>query len=250
MSSSDFSGFNLARLCDPYDDQTFVKHLFPISILQTSVIPDTNQRSDMLSYFKSIEGSPAPSKGSSVAIDKGNYTGDVNGLGSIHQHPSFGWLVRKLEEKVLEYIKTYTSEVSSLAFFHQKSWPVILQNSQSVSRHSHDNAHVSAVYYLNVPVPSSGGNILFYNPLDSILPTYGGGTDLLKTSHHAFGLSPVDNMLIIFPSRLDHEVSCYESVSPRYSISFDVSITAAIASGSGKVENFPPHISFWKPFSS
>tara|TARA_B100001964_G_scaffold89485_3_gene100551 strand:+ start:951 stop:1694 length:744 start_codon:yes stop_codon:yes gene_type:complete len=247
MSNHDFSGSLLARLCDPDSDKTFTRQIFPISILQSTLYPTNSDRLSMINYFDNIiQHIPNPS----VSTGKGNYTGDVNGQGSIHSDSCFNWLLRIVEQKVLEYIGEFSPDISNICFYHQKSWPVILQDGQSVSRHSHDNAQLSAVYYLNIPTPSEGGNIVFYNPSESILPTFGGGSKLLKKQHHAFGFQPVTDMLIIFPSALDHEVSKYQSSMPRYSVTFDIAITASIYAGSGQIENIPPNISLWQPFST
>lgn len=91
-------------------------------------------------------------------------------------------------------------------------------------RHNHAPNHLSGVYY--VRVPENSGNIRFFDERrtktvtepDDAFPT-----DLSNSSHT---FNPVEGMLLLFPSWLDHLVGQNRSDEPRVSISFNIDVVA------------------------
>ncbi|MCH2141320.1 MAG: hypothetical protein MK100_09875, partial [Phycisphaerales bacterium] len=91
-------------------------------------------------------------------------TGDVTGTGVISGLPEFEWLTREVEKCVIEYLDKSQINTRHLALFHQKSWPVVTRKDSTINWHSHPNASLSVVYYLNDLKKDEGGNLLFQNP--------------------------------------------------------------------------------------
>lgn len=176
-----------------------------------------------------------------------NFTGDVKGIGSIHDESTFQYLIQGIEIAVSEYLESFSKLTQKLQIYHQKSWPVILKNGGMVGSHHHANAHLSAVYYLNVP-KGKGGDLIFYSPIDLNLPSISTGVDFFHAKTYIHAIKPYNGLLVIFPSVLKHEVTKYQGNEPRLSLSFDFVLTASEEAGSGEIENLAPSIKLWRPF--
>jgi uncharacterized protein (TIGR02466 family) len=176
-----------------------------------------------------------------------NFTGDIKGMGSIHNESTFQYLIQEIEKAVSEYLKSFSKLTQKLQIYYQKSWPVILKRGGMVGSHHHANAHLSAVYYLNVP-KGEGGDLIFYSPIDLNLPSLSTGVDFFHAKTYIHAIKPYSGLLVIFPSVLKHEVTKYEGHEPRLSLSFDFVLTASEEAGSGEIENLAPSINLWRPF--
>lgn len=173
------------------------------------------------------------------------YTGDVNKLPNIFEDDRFLWLQLLVEYQVFLYVKKYFISAFSFTLYHQKSWPVLLTNGQSVSLHCHNNAHLSAIFYVDCPVPSNGGDIIFSSPVNcfpSINPL------LQSKLNLSLGIRPFPKLLLIFPSTFLHEVTTYHGDRPRCSISFDFFISASVLTSGEHSENLSPDPRLWSPF--
>ena len=176
------------------------------------------------------------------------FWGQEGGMAHLHQLKEFNWLTVEVEKVVARYLSDLGYDVNRIALFHQKSWPVITRKNKSIDRHSHNNSILAAVFYLQCD-QDSGGDLFFHMNKPSLpnipkiisreleFPTL-----LTKISPHAFDL-------VVFPSNLDHSVSRYNAENPRWSISYDISVTAAERLGSGNTENVMIHPKYWREFS-
>lgn len=103
------------------------------------------------------------------------------------------------------------------------SWVNINNKTNYNSRHSHFNTNVflSGVYY--VKVPENSGNLKLYDPRGHWV------TQMFDYIHFRDGISfetiiPQEDMIILFPSWLEHEVEPNESDEERISIAFNIFI--------------------------
>lgn len=173
------------------------------------------------------------------------YTGDINKLPNFFEDNQFSWLQHLVENQVLLYVRKYFISTFGFTIFHQKSWPVLFTNGQSVSSHCHNNAHLSAIFYVDCPVSSTGGDIIFSSPFNcfpSINPL------LQSKLNLRLGIRPFSNLLLIFPSTFLHEVTAYHGATPRFSISFDFFISASDLTSGEHSENLAPDPRSWSPF--
>ncbi len=216
--------------------------IFNVSIFEKDIILSNEEQSKLKAFI-------------SVQIDEHlqdksdtNFTGDVKGMGAIHNEPAFHTIVLNIEQAVRDYLNSFSKMVDKLQIYHQKSWPVILKSNGKVDGHSHTNAHLSAVYYLNVP-KANGGDLVFFSPIELNLPSNSSGVDFLRPQTYMHVIKPYNGLLVVFPSALRHEVTKYEGDESRLSLSFDFVLTASEEVGSGKIENLAPSIKTWKPFT-
>ena len=176
-------------------------------------------------------------------------TGDVTGAGLISGLPEFQWLTSEVEKCVVEYLERAYMDTRLLSLFHQKSWPVVTRKETAIGMHSHPNASLSVVYYLNDIKKGEGGNLLFRNPNDMLISGHVVGEELHKNKRVSMnGIRPSKNLLVIFPSNLQHNVSQFKGEENRYSITYDIMLTAARMVDPGSSENIVPHPSYWSPF--
>ena len=96
------------------------------------------------------------------------------------------------------------------------------KNSYNVS-HVHPEVHFSGVYYLKTP--KNCGKLIFTNP-NTFVRMH---SEMEQASEHPdfkshFYIEPVQNLLLIFPSYLLHEVAINNSNEKRISISFNLCI--------------------------
>ena len=223
-----------------------LRELFWTGIARKRLEPDEAQMERMLDFMRSVEermqGAPR------LAINP--LTGDTFGEASLHTRSEFDWLTGEIEQMVMEYLAANDMYATNLAFFHQKSWPVITKTGAQVNFHSHPNAILSAVFYLQSQ-PGAGGEIIFHSPQEPLLSgALSNSGPPIKSTRHSYGLRPSPKMLVLFPSHLVHGVNRYRGALTRYSVSYDITITAGRNLGAGQSENMLVHPSCWREFGA
>ncbi|NDG03502.1 MAG: hypothetical protein EB119_10025, partial [Synechococcaceae bacterium WBB_34_004] len=170
----------------------------------------------------------------------------------LHRHPTFAGLIDQLCLHACEYLDGLGFDRTRLALHLQRCWPVVSGPGQVVGRHHHPNAHLSAIYYLSGNGSGNCGALRLFNPnpLNELIPgmAVGGQGPLeasaaLSISHH--DVAAKAGLLLLFPARLDHAVLENCSDNTRFSISFDLVLTAP--PGPTSAEYLPPHPSLWDP---
>lgn len=207
------------------------------TIARKKINPDDLVKLKMETYFKSIDSSKDQ-----------NFGDQDGGKALLHDLPEFKWLTNEIEIMVSEYLSDLGYNQEDFSIFFQKSWTVITNSGGMVGEHSHPNSLLSAVYFLKSENDKGGclmfktKNKLFSGSIDSkaVSP---------KVEKKLYGLKPLENFLILFPSSIEHFVSIYKGDIPRWSITFDITLTASSKLGSARSENMMIHPKFWREFS-
>ena len=131
------------ELCQKKKGHSF--QLFSINIYQRDILMSQETRSAIISIFEEMQDGYFKSSTTS------SYTGDVEGMGAMHNLDIFEELIKEIEISVLEYLRSFSKMSDKLQVYHQKSWPVFLKSGTSVDSHHHSNSDLSAVYYFDVP---------------------------------------------------------------------------------------------------
>ena len=178
-----------------------------------------NNISRVLRRFDRVFSSHSTNKSSQ------NITGDtLPGVADqLHRLDQFQWL----NSQVLNHAKSYVcmSCVPNVKFevFIQKSWPVVCRpDGGSIKPHTHRNAHLSAIFYVQTEPDNKSGHVVFLAPFDFYrrsLPFP------FASEESEQNFVPLPGRLLIFPSSLLHYVSEYRGLNPRYSVSYDLTIT-------------------------
>ncbi|MFM7312266.1 MAG: TIGR02466 family protein [Cyanobium sp.] len=155
------------------------------------------------------------------------------------------------------YLERLGFDPTRVALHIQRCWPVVSEHGQVVGRHHHPNAHLSGVYYLNGDGSGRSGCLRFFPPHqpNELVPGLAVGHDgPIQASPAAsqwnavwHDVPPRAGLLVLFPASVDHAVLENEdSDDSRYSISFDLVLTAPASAGNDPPEYLAPHPSDWQ----
>lgn len=224
---------------------------FPLAIYYADLEGAAEQQDELLAAALALRQDNENGKRSPDAA----WTGDVHGVQRLHDDPRFAWLIQRIERHALRYVVALGYQVEKVALHFQRSWPVIATNGQAVFRHSHPTSHLSAVYYIAIP-QGAGGKLNFINEfkLNECSPGLTGHSDALvegnPLNYTHVGYAPVEGRLMLFPSKIPHEVTAFqgEGEGARVSASFDIAITARRDELRPSYEFLTPDPVTWRPF--
>lgn len=187
------------------------------------------------------------------------WTGDVHGFGRIHNDPKFKWLVGQVEEHCIYYLEKLGHNMNKIDLYIQRAWPVISKKNQSITKHAHYNANISAVYYIDVPVTENiedAGCFVIHNSSNQNELQKGITTGSTKAISQWNDLNcksaqypPVAGRLLIFPAHQQHSVDANLTDQLRLSIAFDIVMVASQYSEQDSLEFLPPQPDSWKQFA-
>jgi len=193
--------------------------LFPTVVYTTNLNPSEQITSEMLSYFEDYILKNDP--------NNANLTGDVTGDFQIANQRQFSWLNRQVVKHCADYLSHFGVNTNLLTLYSSKSWPVVChEDGGSVAKHNHPNSHLSVVFYLQSDINSGGELAVYANrtnptltiPMNCFIP-------MEFKNHGCHFFEPMTNQMIIFPSKLYHEVLEYTGKVKRYSVTYDIVLT-------------------------
>ena len=123
-----------------------------------------------------------------------------------------------LNDSIRDNIPRYKDP--DLGDLYINSWVNINSKGCYNTRHSHAEAAnlLSGVYY--VTVPENSGAIRFYDPRPSVIHSFADSRYYMPPQ--IYPIQPKENMLLLFPCWLEHEVGVNDSDEDRISISFNL----------------------------
>ena len=200
-----------------------IHSLFSTPIYQVDLQPDQSTFDGMLKYMRRFDANFSKRQ---VRSDVGVFGDSLPGLTTdrLHCFPEFQWLTEVLCEHVTEYLQSLSSVKARYSIFVQKSWPVVCHPSGGqVQPHTHRNAHLSAVYYIQSDSQNKTGMIKFMAPLDHYSRTL---PIVFNDIDSSFSFEPLQGRLLLFPSSLMHYVDQYFGSISRYSVSYDLMLSS------------------------
>ena len=101
-------------------------------------------------------------------------------------------------------------------------WAIINKDGANNARHHHGNSDISAAYYIRAP--KNCGEIVFYDPRPAPVFSHPlcNKPNLLNAMVNS--VNPVEGLLVMFPSYLDHSVNPNLSKEERIVISFNIKL--------------------------
>jgi uncharacterized protein (TIGR02466 family) len=143
--------------------------------------------------------------------------------------PKFSWLKTVIDKKVEEFTKDILG-VTNFDFQMHTMWGVKHEPGHWAFKHSHKNSLISGILYIDVH-PNSGA-VVFEKPIHYLnlfpscfVPNYKHQTIYNLSS---YGVEPKNNMILLFPSHLEHFVMVNTSGHDRYCFAFDYFIKGEI----------------------
>ena len=102
-------------------------------------------------------------------------------------------------------------------------WAIINKDGANNARHHHGNSDLSAAYY--VSAKENCGDIIFYDPRPAPIYFHPNAKSSNSLNCQVNAITPVEGLLVLFPSYLDHSVGANNSNEERVVISFNISLT-------------------------
>lgn len=198
---------------------------FPTIVYTNILKPPPDIYQSMLTYVDKFH---------SEHPDEYSVTGDTVNEYQTVKNPEFNWLNKEVARLSYTYLGEYGLDAAKIDLHVSKAWPVVCnpdkrryEDSLVIEPHQHLNAHLSAVYYLQTDTEAGGELTIHASPTHPM--RYLAFSPFLKearlTNMDAAHYTPEQNMLILFPSSLEHEVSEYYGNINRYSITYDIILT-------------------------
>jgi uncharacterized protein (TIGR02466 family) len=133
-----------------------------------------------------------------------------------------------VKEFLMQQINHYMFEVmrvsDEVTFHISRSWFVKSLIGNYVRRHNHPNSILSGVLYFKTS--KDCGNLMLYDDNSSMFGSMQFGySSLTPLNSSHVSIPPTEGNLVMFPSRVLHEISVNQSYEPRYSLAFDVWVT-------------------------
>ncbi len=227
---------------------------FPLAIYYEDLVDAPKYQQDLLTAVLQLEQDGIDRR----AHPEMAWTGDLHGVEQIHADPRFAWVVNQVETHTVMYLQEIGVDISQVQLYIQRAWPIVSRSQQAVGSHSHNTAHISAVYYISVPElvdeQTDPGSLVFFDDLrvNEVSPGLGSeNTDIVDEDNYYNQLQvayvPVAGRLLMFPAKQRHGVTCNETEELRVSLSFDIVLTADEAAG-GIYEFLSPPPSQWRKF--
>jgi uncharacterized protein (TIGR02466 family) len=223
-------------------------NLFPLSIYATKLGLSAEERQAMVTSIENDASStPAMIKG-----ENRTWTGDVNGYAFLHERPAY----EKLFGLVSENLRAYTNELGAdpelFDFYFTRTWGTIQKRKEQIEYHAHMQSHLSAVYYPQVPKDS--GMLMF-----SVAPNHNEFLQGLILPRHVesgvlrpspllaqnMNINVEDDLLILFPSKIEHATQPNPTGKTRISIAADIVCVLRDPTGH---EVFLPPLDRWRAF--
>jgi uncharacterized protein (TIGR02466 family) len=186
--------------------------------------------------------------------DNSAWTGDIHNVERIHADFAFAWITEQVGHHAWEYLRALGHNLDIVDLHIQRAWPVVSKKSQMVSRHAHHSAHLSAVYYVQVPTDGEGGELRFHNEFRPNELAGGFAGDMTKAygqstyaNYQAAIYKPIEGRLLLFPAKQVHSVDPHTSQQTRISMSFDLVLTSRNDRNPGEHEFLMPPPIQWQP---
>ncbi|MEL6136504.1 MAG: TIGR02466 family protein [Cyanobacteria bacterium J06628_6] len=226
---------------------------FPLAVYYEDLPESSQHQADLLAAVEQLKSSSIAARN----FPEMAWTGDLHGVEQIHTDSRFEWVVSQVETHTLRYLDELGLELSKIALYIQRAWPVVSQPQQEVGSHSHHTANISAVYYISVPEPGGdeAGSLVFFDDArqNEVSPGLGiENTEIIAQwnflNQDQAVYWPVEGRLMIFPSKQRHAVSLNHTDGVRVSLSFDIVLTAATGTVAGTYEFLMPPPAQWRQF--
>ncbi|MDC3206576.1 2OG-Fe(II) oxygenase family protein [Pelagibacteraceae bacterium] len=225
-----------------------VLNLFPLTVVEESIIIDENERNILVDEIKKMKTGEDKKNKSQYA-----WTGDTKGHEFLFSNKLFKNLANKISLSIINYLSLLEINTDLLDIYFQRSWATFTENDQKINFHTHSQSNISFAYYLLKP-KGSGGIIFKSNDLQNeVAKNIFTGSKMEKSLIHKANVynsdksafDPPQDTIIIFPSKTPHATLPNKSNLPRISISGDITIMLKNSNG---FEHLMPNFKNWTKF--
>ncbi len=225
-----------------------ILNLFPLTIAEDVIVIDDQERKKLIIEIEKMKMEKDKTIKSSYA-----WTGDTKGHEFLFSNIIFKNLANKISKAVINYLKIFEINTDLLDIYFQRSWATYTETEQKINFHTHSQSNISFAYYLLKP-KESGGIIFRSNELQNeVAKNIFTSSKMEKSLIHKANVynsdksmfDPIQDSIIIFPSKTPHATLPNKSHLPRISISGDITI---MLRDSGGFEHLMPNFKNWTKF--
>ena len=224
-----------------------VLNLFPLTVIEESIIIDENERNILVDEIKKMKTEDKKNKSQYA------WTGDTKGHEFLFSNKLFKNLANKISLSIINYLSLLEINTDLLDIYFQRSWATFTENDQQINFHTHSQSNISFAYYLLKPENSGGiifkstelqneiaKNIFTSTKIDKSLINQ---PNVYNSDKSMF--DPMQDSIFIFPSKTPHATLPNKSGFPRISISGDITIMLKDSKG---FEHLMPNFKNWSKF--
>ena len=158
-------------------------------------------------------------------------TSELLGNGDDTVTPQRRRILEKYPESKKILLNAFTSVAEKVIGYKKRdyeittSWITYMNRGEQSLVHNHKNSFWSCVYYFQDEYPEGTGGISFVNPNIDKMDFYYSDDDINGPNNinsMSCLLTPSPNLLLIFPSYLEHQVLHHNNDNPRCSLAFNI----------------------------
>jgi len=150
--------------------------------------------------------------------DADGRTGESSGHVDVHHDKDFSNLFTMITDCAKEYVAQLSIDTDLWDFNLVKSW-LSISDKSSIPAHDHADAHLSFVYYVNIPdsAPTAPihfinkstpndltGNMFYINPSENGSMSGGSVREWNQFNSRTWNFVPHEGMILIFPGHIPH----------------------------------------------
>ena len=223
-------------------------NLFPLSIIREKISLSQNIKNEMIEDIRSMVKN---SKNESYKSNNSSWTGDTQGFENIYRNEKFKELFLEIKKKISNYLNHLKINEKSIELYITRSWATVSNGKENISKHKHQQSHISFAYYLKKNNDDS--NLVFFAEdfQNEIVPgLFTNSTVRSKgiiKENTLFNTPSIDikteeDDILIFPSKADHGTQPHKINNERISISADI---ICVAKNSELLETTMPPLEKW-----
>ena len=160
-----------------------------------------------------------------IDISTINFTksSDVNQTSEMSESNSVMGNYKELGSEILNIFNQYTQDVLKFdyQFTFSESWFTRMKPGDFCHYHQHYNSFYSGLFYFD-DYEENSGDICLLNPINQLSMFFMQSEVINIHNAKEWRISPEKNLLILFPSYLQHTILGNASKSPRHSLAFNL----------------------------
>ena len=160
-----------------------------------------------------------------IDISTINFTksSDVNQTSEMSESNSVMGNYKELGSEILNIFNQYTQDVLKFdyQFTFSESWFTRMKPGDFCHYHQHYNSFYSGLFYFD-DYEENSGDICLLNPINQLSMFFMQAEVINIHNAKEWRISPEKNLLILFPSYLQHTILGNASKSPRHSLAFNL----------------------------
>ena len=120
-------------------------NFFPLTVYKSTLSLSENEKKEMIEEIRSME---KKSKNLDYKSSSRAWTGDTQGFENIYRNEKFKELFLEIKKKISNYLSHLKIDEKSIELYITRSWATVSNGKENISKHKHQQSHISFAYYL------------------------------------------------------------------------------------------------------